>query len=65
MKKHFILDTRRSCLTTKEIHQFKDEITKQKNSPICENMSTMEVSRTGAEYMAADGFHLVKGQLDV
>lgn len=65
MRMNYLLDTYRSCLTAKETQQFRREITKQKNSPICATMSTMEVSAAGAKHMAADKFRLVKGQFDV
>ena len=60
-----ILDTRKSCLSTENVRQFKCEITKQKSTKICEDMSTMEVSQIGANCMVADGFRLAKGQFDV
>lgn len=64
MKKHFILDTRRSCLTSQEIQQFKREITKQKSNSIFKDASTMELSQIGAKYMAADGFRLVERAIE-
>lgn len=64
-KKRFILDTRKSCLSTENISQFKCEITKQKSVKIFEDMSTMEVSQIGADCMVDDGFCLVNGQFDV
>lgn len=60
-----LLDVYRSCLSTAEIAKYKEEITKQKNNPVCDNLTTIEVATKGAQAMQADGFRLVEGQLDV
>lgn len=65
MKKIHLLDTRKSTITSKEIQRYRDEITNQDNSPVCENISTMELVGIGAKGMENDDFCLVKGQLDV
>lgn len=65
MTRIHLMDTNRSHLTVKEISQFTREITRQKNSPVCDDLSTVELARIGAKYMEADHFQLVKGQLDV
>ena len=65
MKKRYLLDTNRSCLTSREIQQFRQEITNQENSPVCKELSTMELVDIGARSMVSNKFCLVKGQLDV
>lgn len=60
-----LLDVYKSCLSIGEIGKYKDEITKQKNNPVCNNLTTIEVATKGAEAMRADGFRLVEDQLDV
>ncbi len=60
-----LLDVYRSRLSTGEIAKYKKEITKQKNNPVCNNLTTVEVATKGAEAMEADGFRLVEDQLDV
>lgn len=65
MRKMHLLDTNKSCLTSKEIEQFRQEITNQDNSPICKDISTMGLSTIGVNSMKTDNFCLVKEQLDV
>lgn len=65
MKKVYIFDKNTSSLSKKEIEKFKDEITKQKNSPVCADMSTYDIAKMGANIMMQDGFCLIKGQIDV
>lgn len=65
MGKIHLLDTKRSNLTSKEIQRYRQEITKQENSPVCKDMSTKELIGIGVKDMEADNFRLVKGQLDV
>ena len=65
MKRVSLLDKNRSCLSSREIKKCKSEITKQRNSPICANMSTNDVANIGVAAMRVDNFRLVKGRLDV
>lgn len=60
-----LLDVYRSRLSTREIAKYKEEITKQKNNPVCDDLTTVEVAARGAEAMRTDGFQLVEDQLDV
>lgn len=60
-----LLDVCKSCLSTGEIKKYKEEITKQRNNPVCKNFTTVEVAIKGVEAMQADGFRLVEDQLDV
>lgn len=64
-RKIHLLDTYTSRLSDGEIEKYGSEITKQKNSPVCKELSTIEVAFKGAEAMRADNFRLVKEQLDV
>lgn len=65
MRKLFVKDSNRSFLSAAETDKYKVEITRQKNSPVCRRMSTMEVADIGAKAMKVDKFRLVKGQFDV
>lgn len=60
-----IMDKNRSSIVQLEIHQYKDEITKQKNNPVCATLTTTEVAQLGAESMKRDNFCLAKEQYDV
>ena len=64
-RKTHLLDVYKSCMSTGEIVKYKGQITKQKNNPVCRNLSTAEVAAKGAEAMQADKFQLVKEQLNV
>lgn len=65
MRKVLLMDKRRSILLASEIKKFKNEITKQKNNPICKQLTTTEVAVIGASQMKKDNFSLVKEQIDV
>lgn len=65
MKKVYLLDKNRSCLSSEEIEKFKKEITKQKNNPICKEFSTIEVANIGADNMKSDNFCMAKEKIDV
>lgn len=65
MKKVYLLDKNRSFLSVKETQKYKNEITKQKNSPICISLSTNDVAQKGFNAMRSDNFKLVKEQIDV
>lgn len=60
-----IIDSRRSYMSTKEVHQYKEEITNQKNNPVCKEMTTLQVLKNGSKSMKKNEFCLVRGQLDV
>lgn len=60
-----LLDVNRSSLSAEEIAVYKDQITKQKNNLVCENLTTAQVAMKGAEAMQEDGFRLVEDQIDV
>lgn len=60
-----ILDAYKSFLSEDDIEKFSKEITKIKNSPVCPNLTTMEVIEIGLEAMKKDGFCFVEEQLDV
>ena len=64
-RKLHLLDVYRSRLSVNEIAKYKREITKQKNNPVCDNLTTAEVAAKGAEAMRVVGFRLVEDQLDV
>ena len=53
-------DNRRSYLSDKSINDYKSQITKIKNKPICSNCSTFEVSEIGVAQMATDRFRITK-----
>ena len=65
MRKVYLLDKNRSCLFSGEIKRFKEEITKQKNNPICTQLSTIEVANIGADDMKSDNFCMAKEKIDV
>lgn len=65
MKRKLLLDTHRSCLSKKQISQYREEITKPENSPVCGALSTIELVDIGICDMKTNGFCLVKEQLDV
>lgn len=65
MKKVYLLDKNRSFLSVDETQKYKNEITKQKNSPICRSLSTNGVAQKGFYAMRTDNFKLVKEQIDV
>ena len=58
-------DASKSYLSSEEIARYKSEITKQEGGVVCRRKSTMDVADVGAKAMAADGFRLVKEQMDV
>lgn len=60
-----LLDKNRSYLPIKKEEQYRREITKQKNSPICKFLTTITVAKKGAEAMSKDNFCLVKEKIDV
>lgn len=64
-RKTHLLDVYRSRMSTGEIVKYKEQITKQKNNPVCRDLSTAEVAAKGAQAMQADKFQLVKEQLNV
>lgn len=65
MKSINLYDKNISCLLDSDIKQFQSEITKQKNKPICPNLSTLEVAQKGANLMKDNKFCLVKDGIDV
>lgn len=64
MREIHLLDKNRSHLSTREIKKYKEEITKQKNSP-CDSLSTNELALIGVEAMNKDNFCMVKEKMDV
>lgn len=65
MDKIHIMDTKRSCLSHSDIAKYMSEITKQKNSPICEDLSTMDIVKIGITEIINAGFCLAEEQFDV
>lgn len=65
MKSISLFDKNISCLFDSDITKFKNEITKQKNNPVCPNLSTFEVAQKGVALMVNDNFCLVKDGFDV
>ena len=53
-------DNRKSYLSNKSINEYKSQITKIKNKPVCSNYSTFEVSEIGVAQMATDRFRITK-----
>ena len=60
-----LLDTKRSILTSKEIHRFRQEIVKIKDIPICKYMTTNELVNNGINCMKEDHFYFTKKKLDI
>ena len=65
MNKSLLFDKKRSTLSPSEIKKYKGEITKQRNSSVCKDLTTFEVTRIGVEAMKKDGFKITKEKLDV
>ncbi len=65
MRKVYLLDKNRSYLSLEEIKKFKDEITRQKNNPICSQLSTIQVANLGVAAMKRDNFCMAKEKIDV
>lgn len=60
-----ILDNYKSFLSKKDVAQYKEEITKIKNKPVCSDLSTMDVIKIGVNEMEKKRFRLIKGKFDV
>lgn len=61
----YLLDIHRSYLSKKDIAKYRAQIVKEPSYSVCGGASLNTVIASGIAGMKADGFQLVKGQLNV